>query len=133
MAIIAGAIAAVAAIIVVIAVATRSAPSAASPASFPLTWPGDMTQACVQQYGQGTHAELVITSPLSYSGACTNGSANLGGIDLTGFCPLLAQHDHYQSPNGPNGWWSGNPERYDTNISDKPWTDWRCYNSSNTP
>ena len=107
--------------------------AASAPASFPLTWPTDMTLACIQQYGQGTHAEFVTASPLSYSGACTNGSANLGPINLTEFCPQIAEQDHYVSPNGPNGWWAGNPERYDANISDRPWTDWRCYNNSHVP
>jgi molybdopterin/thiamine biosynthesis adenylyltransferase len=101
-----------------------------SPASFPVTYPADMTIACVQQYGQGTSAQLTSTSVPSYDVVCVQGGSSVGGLDLDGFCAWLAQQDHYQSA---DGWWSGNPERFDTNTSDQPWLDWRCYDNENRP
>lgn len=105
----------------------------ASPASFPITYPADMTIACVQQYGQGSYAQLTKTSVPSYDVVCVAGGSNVGGLNLDSFCPWLAKHDHYRSPNGSDGWRSGNPERFDTNTSDQPWLDWNCYTTENHP
>jgi hypothetical protein len=103
-----------------------------SPVSFPITYPEDMTVACAQQDGQGSTAELTSTSVPSYDVVCVNGGA-ANSLDLDAFCPWLAQDEHYKSPNGRDGWWSGNPERFDSSTSDQPWTDWRCYNTENRP
>ena len=109
----------------------QSVPPWTSPASFALTYPHDMTTACVQQYDDsGASAQLTSTAVPSYDVVCVQGGADLGGLDLDSFCSWLAQQDHYQSP---DGWWSGNPERFDTNTSDQPWLDWRCYNTENRP
>jgi molybdopterin/thiamine biosynthesis adenylyltransferase len=101
-----------------------------SPASFPITSPADMTIACVQQYGEGTSAQLISTSVPSYDVVCIQDGSSVGGLDLDSFCAWLAQQDHYRSA---NGWWSGNPERFDTNTSDQPWLDWRCYDNESRP
>jgi hypothetical protein len=101
-----------------------------SPASFAITYPADMTIACTQQYGPGTSAQLTSTSVPSYDVVCIQAGSDVGGLDLDGFCTWLAQQDHYQSA---DGWWSGNPERFDTNTSDQPWLDWRCYDNENRP
>jgi hypothetical protein len=113
--------------------ASQSSPAWTSPASFRITYPADMTIACAQQFGQGAYAQLANEDPPSYDVVCIyNGSAHTG-LDLDEFCPWLARHEHYRSPNGPDGWWSGNPKRSDANISDRPWLDWRCYNAPNPP
>lgn len=105
----------------------------ASPSSFPITYPGDMTTACAQQFGQGAYAQLASENPPSYDVVCVLGGQAYSGLSLDTFCPWLAQEHGYQSPSGPDGWWSGNPERYDTNTSDQPWLDWRCYNNMSRP
>lgn len=105
----------------------------ASPSSFPITYSGDMTTACAQQFGPGAYAQLASENPPSYDVVCVLGGQAYTGLSLDTFCPWLAQQHGYQSPNGPDGWWSGNPERYDTNTSDHPWLDWRCYNNINRP
>ena len=92
-----------------------------------------MTIACAQQFGQGSSAQLTSTSNPSYDVVCVNGGTAYSGLDLDAFCPWLALQEHYRSPGGPNGWWSGNPERFDPNTSDQPWLDWRCYNTQNRP
>jgi hypothetical protein len=104
-----------------------------SPASFPIRYPRDMTLACVEQHGHSAHAHLVDASPPSYRVRCIKNGKNLSGLNLNKFCPRLARLDHYRSPNGPKGWWSGNPKRFDRNMSDKPWRHWRCYNKPNPP
>jgi hypothetical protein len=114
-------------------VSPSSTPVRASPSSFPITYPGDMTTACAQQFGQGAYAQLASESIPSYDVVCVVGGQAYTGLNLDAFCPWLAQQLGYQSPNGPDGWWSGNPERYDQNTSDQPWLDWRCYNSENRP
>jgi hypothetical protein len=112
---------------------TSPTTSLASPSSFPLVWPTDMSLACAYEYGHGAHAVYIAQSPPSYSGACASGAINLGAINLDEFCPVLAKTDGYTSPSGPNGWWAGNPERYDQNVADQPWRDWRCYDHDNAP
>jgi hypothetical protein len=109
---------------------TQSGKVWTSPTSFPITYPADMATACIQQYGQGASAQLTSTSVPSYDVVCVQGGTSVGGLDLDSFCAWLAQQDHYRSA---DGWWSGNPKRFDTNASDQPWLDWRCYNSENRP
>ncbi len=104
-----------------------------SPASFPISYPQDMTVACAQQFGQGSYAQLANENPPSYDIVCVSGGTAYSGLDLDAFCPWLAQRDHYLSPAPAPGWWSGNPERFDTNTSDQSWLDWRCYNSESRP
>jgi hypothetical protein len=101
-------------------------PGQSSPASFPIQYPGDMTLACIQQYGQGTQASWVDTvSPPSYGVQCFQGSSLLGGLDLDEWCPAEAALHHYSSP---AGWYSDNPYRYSAATNTiKPWTTWRCY------
>jgi hypothetical protein len=101
-------------------------PGQSSPASFPIQYPGDMTLACIQQYGQGSQARWVDTvSTPSYGVQCFQGSSLLGGLDLDKWCPADAALHHYSSP---AGWYSDNPYRYSTATSTiKPWTTWRRY------
>ena len=103
-------------------------PGQNSPASFPIQYPGDMTLACIQQYGQGSQARWVDTvSTPSYGVQCFQGSSLLGGLDLDKWCPADAALHHYSSP---AGWYSDNPYRYSAATSTiKPWTTWRCYQS----
>jgi hypothetical protein len=101
-----------------------------SPASFAISYPDDMTTACVQQYGPGASAQLITTSVPSYDVVCVQDGSSVGGLDLDSFCTWLAQQDHYQSS---SGWWAGNSERFDMNTSDQPWLAWQCYNSENRP
>lgn len=101
-----------------------------SPASFPIMYPQDMTVACAQQFGQGSYAQLANENPPSYDIMCVSGGTAYSGLDLDAFCPWLAQQDHYRSA---AGWWSGNPERFDTNTSDQPWAHWHCYNTKSRP
>ena len=113
--------------------ASQSSPAWTSPSSFPITYPKDMTIACGQKFGPDSYAHWTDTSPPSYGIVCVNDGSDYTGLDLVTFCPWLAHHDHHRSPNGPDGWWSGNPERYDPNTSDHPWLHWRCYNNENRP
>lgn len=112
----------------VLTVQRPSSPGQSSPASFPIQYPGDMTLACTQQYGQGSQARWVDTvSPPSYGVQCFQGSSLLGGLDLDQWCPAEAALHHYSSP---AGWYSDNPYRYSAATSTiKPWTTWRCYQS----
>ena len=104
-----------------------------SPASFPITYPRDMTIACAQQFGAGSYAQLGNYNPPSYDIVCMQDGQAHTGLDLNLFCPWLAKQLRFSSPNGPDGWWSGNPERDDQSTSDQPWLDWRCYNTPNRP
>jgi hypothetical protein len=110
----------------VLTVQRPSSPRQRAPASFPIQYPGDMTLACIQQYGQETQARWVDTvSPPSYGVQCFQVNSLLGGLDLTEWCPAEAALHHYSSP---AGWYSDNPYRYSaaTNAI-KPWETWRCY------
>jgi hypothetical protein len=100
-------------------------PGQSSPASFPIQYPGDMTLACIQQYGQGTQAQWVDTvSPPAYGVQCFQRNSLLGGLDLTKWCPAAAALHHYSSP---AGWYSDNPNRYSAATSTiKPWETWTC-------
>jgi hypothetical protein len=112
----------------VLTVQRPASPGQSSPASFPIQYPGDMTLACSQQYGQGTQARWVDTvSPPSYGVQCFRAGSLLGGLDLDKWCPAEAALHHYSSP---AGWYSDNPYRYSAATSTiKPWKTWRCYQS----
>jgi hypothetical protein len=104
-------------------------PVESSPASFPIEYPGDMTLACIQQYGSGAQAQWVDTiSPPSYGVQCFRAGSLLGGLDLDAWCPAEAALHHFSAP---AGWHSDNPYRYSPATSTiKPWQTWRCYQTA---